>query len=264
MLLHRPGKVETNGAVMCDPMAVDKGKRSWEWGYLHPLLHYSDHPAVKVWQLLFVSQCQWQRHGHFWPSLYPTKSSEVIDTHRPFLRSRYDWEDRGVSATQRSQEHYLVRRGQHCQLLSESPLLNILVGCHERVARWCCCSDQPVGWSAQGLPDWDRMLSLVVCVVMCMAWLQAKSQAKPSHTGQAKPSQKCWLRVGFGLAWTSWKPKPMAQAMALSSIFWANNCSLYYSSSSSASVKIKIPLIPVTGCPLLDRSGLIWKSIAWY
>ena len=40
-------------------------------------------------------------------------------------------------------------------------------------------------------------------VVMCMAWLQAKSQAKPSHTGQAKPSQKCWPGVGFGLAWTS-------------------------------------------------------------
>jgi hypothetical protein len=40
-------------------------------------------------------------------------------------------------------------------------------------------------------------------LVMCMAWLQAKSQAKPSHTGQAKPSQKCWLGVGFGLAWTS-------------------------------------------------------------
>ena len=47
-------------------------------------------------------------------------------------------------------------------------------------------------------------------LVMCMAWLQAKSQAKPSHTGQARPSQKCWPGVGFGLAWTSRKLKPMA------------------------------------------------------
>ena len=56
-------------------------------------------------------------------------------------------------------------------------------------------------------------------LVMCMAWLQAKGQAKPGHTGQAKPSQKCWPEVGFGLAWTFQKPKPMAQAMALSIIF---------------------------------------------
>jgi hypothetical protein len=39
-------------------------------------------------------------------------------------------------------------------------------------------------------------------LVMCMAWPQAKSQAKPS--------QKCWPGVGFGLAWTSRKPKPIA------------------------------------------------------
>ena len=32
---------------------------------------------------------------------------------------------------------------------------------------------------------------------MCMAWLQAKSQAKPGHTGQAKPSQKCWPGLDF-------------------------------------------------------------------
>jgi hypothetical protein len=37
-----------------------------------------------------------------------------------------------------------------------------------------------------------------------------------------KPSQKCWPGYGFGLAWTSWKPKPMAQAMALSTIFVDN------------------------------------------
>ena len=37
-------------------------------------------------------------------------------------------------------------------------------------------------------------------LVLCMAWLQAKSQAKPSHTGQAKPSQMSWPEVGFGLA----------------------------------------------------------------
>jgi hypothetical protein len=59
-----------------------------------------------------------------------------------------------------------------------------------------------------------------------MVWLQAKCQVKPSHTGQAKPSQKCWPVYGFGLAWTSWKPKPMAQAMALNIIFVANNYQL--------------------------------------
>jgi hypothetical protein len=76
-----------------------------------------------------------------------------------------------------------------------------------------------------------------------------------------KPSQKCWPGVGFGLAWTSWKPKPMAQAMALSSIFWGNFYPLYCSGGSSGSVKSKILL----GIQLLlDRFGLIWKSIEWY
>ena len=49
----------------------------------------------------------------------------------------------------------------------------------------------------------DLGCALLLRLVMCMAWPQAKSQAKPSHTGQARPSQKCWPGVGFGLAWTS-------------------------------------------------------------
>jgi len=56
-----------------------------------------------------------------------------------------------------------------------------------------------VGDMHVGLP---RVALTQMRVVMCMAWPQAKSQAKPSHTGQAKPSQKSWPGVGFGLAWT--------------------------------------------------------------
>lgn len=66
MLLHRPGQVETDDAAVCDPTAAD----------------CSDHLAIRVWQLLFMSQHQWQWHRHFWPSLYPMKSSEVIHTPR--------------------------------------------------------------------------------------------------------------------------------------------------------------------------------------
>ena len=36
-------------------------------------------------------------------------------------------------------------------------------------------------------------------IVMCMAWLQAKSQAKPGHTGQAKPKVLAWRWLWPGL-----------------------------------------------------------------
>ena len=85
-------------------------------------------------------------------------------------------------------------------------------------------------------------------VSLYMAWLQAKSQAKPR--------QKCWPGVGFGLAWTSWKPKPMAQAMGLRPMFWRNFCPQHCSGGSPASRN---------GCwPLLDRFDPIWKHSAWY
>jgi hypothetical protein len=36
-------------------------------------------------------------------------------------------------------------------------------------------------------------------LVMCMAWPQAKSQAKPGHTGQAKPKVLAWSWLWPGL-----------------------------------------------------------------
>ena len=47
---------------------------------------------------------------------------------------------------------------------------------------------------------------------MCLAQLQAVSQAGPSlnRPGQAKPNG--WPEDGFGLAYNFGKPKPVAQA----------------------------------------------------
>jgi len=55
---------------------------------------------------------------------------------------------------------------------------------------------------------------------MCTAWLQAMGQAKP---GLIRPSQarpKSQPAHGFGPAPYSEKPKPSAQAAALTGIFW--------------------------------------------
>jgi len=56
-------------------------------------------------------------------------------------------------------------------------------------------------------------------IVVCMAWPQAKSQAKPSprSQGQAKPNGLAWrwLWPGFG----SQKPKPSHKAKAFVELF---------------------------------------------
>jgi hypothetical protein len=46
----------------------------------------------------------------------------------------------------------------------------------------------------------------VSLLVMCLAWLQAK--------GQAKPGQNCWPDIGFGPAWQFSRPEPGPQAVA--------------------------------------------------
>src|ERR1700720_548806 len=53
------------------------------------------------------------------------------------------------------------------------------------------------------LPLLPPPLSLLV---MCLAWLQAK--------GQAKPGQNCWPDIGFGPAWQFSRPEPGPQAVA--------------------------------------------------
>ena len=53
----------------------------------------------------------------------------------------------------------------------------------------------------------------------------------------------------------------MAQSIALSSIFWGNLCPLYYSGGSLGCWKS----FGINGnWLLLNRSDLLWKSIAWY
>ena len=47
-------------------------------------------------------------------------------------------------------------------------------------------------------------------IVMCMAWPEALSQAKPSPKKPGKPSQSPLQAHSEGLAWDFGKPKPWA------------------------------------------------------
>ena len=92
-----------------------------------------------------------------------------------------------------------------------------------------------------------RTLSLVV---LCMAWLQAKSQAKPSHTGQAKPSQMSWPEAGFGLALEF-----RSQSQASKPWLWMN---IYFTIPARKCVKIIIFNENFSCCPKFQT------KFAWY
>ena len=96
-------------------------------------------------------------------------------------------------------------------------------------------------------------------LVMCMAWPQAKSQAK----AKAKPSQIGWPGIGFGPGlYESQKPWP--GPWLLTQLFETISGHHCHSIGDPACLRIKLiyypPNYPIK-CPFIDISNPIWKSM---